>query len=325
MTGVPELAKIPVLPPPAVNLLRLLVDDGIGIDGLNEALRADAELAREVLQRVETDSGTTADTLGVALALADTRRIRKVAITLLLGKYLQGIQDIEACRRCWRHTLATAFLTEELAWACGLDEHHAYVAGLLHDAGRLGLLAIHPDEYRQVLAIIGENAYDILEEERTRFGMDHCEAGRQLAEAWQLPRDLIVIAGRHHDTPATKEIDLLHLTHLGCQMADTLGFGAVESSKSVSIDSIRQALPPAARDRLCANIEQLKQSLEWELAAYGASDIVTRPLPRIEEPVVNSVPGKTPLREENDGLSNLQIAIVCAVFFLIVTVLVVIR
>ncbi|MBI1788282.1 MAG: HDOD domain-containing protein [Acidobacteria bacterium] len=330
MIAVAELAKIPAFPPVAARLLQLLADDAVSTEALAEAIRMDPALTADILQRANSPLfgfESRIDSVQHALALLGTHRIRKIALTLLAGTYLQGVQTLEDHRRCWRHTLATAFLTEELAWACSMQEDMAYTAGLLHDIGRMGLLVAYPKEYGDLLKKARENAYDVLESERLLFGMDHCEAGRQLADTWRLPHDLIVIAGRHHDTPATREIDLLHLAHLGCRLADTLGYYVVEPAATLAVEEIKESLPEAARARFCPDIDHLKEALEAELAVYGASDAppkVPAPSPR-QEPEVEPEPVPTPPPVSKPGLTRSQIALACVVFLLVLLVVIVSR
>jgi HD-like signal output (HDOD) protein len=164
--------------------------------------------------------------------------------------------------------VACALLTEELAWTCMEQQDLAYTAGLLHDIGRLALLVARPEEYAGLLKAANDESIDVLDRERELFGMDHCEAGRQLAELWHLPKEFHVIAGRHHDAPTSSEVDLLFLVHLGCRFADTLGYAVVKSERTWTVEQIRAALPEAAQSRFHVDIDQMKASLEAELEMF---------------------------------------------------------
>ena len=102
-------------------------------------------------------------------------------------------------RRCWSHSLACGMFSQELATACFMKADEAYTAGLLHDIGRLGLLAAYPVEYANVLNVAVEYSFDVLHCERELFDIDHSEAGAWLAEQWKLPPELSVIAAHHHE------------------------------------------------------------------------------------------------------------------------------
>ncbi|MGH9718593.1 MAG: HDOD domain-containing protein, partial [Bryobacteraceae bacterium] len=229
-----DLSRIPAFPPVAAKLLHLLANGDAGVESMVETLRADPELSGQILQRAnspEIGLQSQASSLQQALTVLGAPRARKMVVTVATGSYLGVTSRFEELRRCWRHTLATAFLAEELAWACALHEGRAFTAGLLHDIGRLALFAAHPKQYAELLHVAAENAYDVLECEIEQFGMDHCEAGRQLVERWNLPLEIGVIAGRHHDTAPSDSLDLLTLVHLGCRLADSLGYEAVKAAR----------------------------------------------------------------------------------------------
>ena len=52
-----------------------------------------------------------------------------------------------AVRRCWRHSIACGLIARELAPAYGVSKEKAYTVGMLHDVGRLGMLASYPVKY----------------------------------------------------------------------------------------------------------------------------------------------------------------------------------
>ena len=76
-----------------------------------------------------------------ALALIGLDRARQLTLTVAAAAYTQGALRSNELRRCWEHTVATAFLADEIALACGgAFKDIAYTAGVMHDIGRLGLL-----------------------------------------------------------------------------------------------------------------------------------------------------------------------------------------
>jgi putative nucleotidyltransferase with HDIG domain len=268
--GLPALGQIPAFPPIAIRLLHLLGDDNVAISEILEPLRADPAFSAEILRRANSSLfgfNSRVSSLQHALVVLGLRRIRVLTITVATGIYLKRVLQIEELRRCWRHTLACALLTEELARACLVHVDLAYTAGLLHDVGRLGLLVARPEEYSQFLRNATAKAaapepFDLLDYEKETFGMDHCEVGNCLAAQWKLPQEFAMVTGRHHDRPYGNETDLLALVYLGCQLADTLGFSVVDTGRSLSFDQIREGLPEAARRRWLCDPGVLRERIE---------------------------------------------------------------
>jgi putative nucleotidyltransferase with HDIG domain len=175
-------------------------------------------------------------------------------------------------RRCWTHSLACALLSQELANACFLKGDEAYTAGLLHDIGRLGLLAAYPVEYANVLSVAVDYSFDVLHCERELFDIDHCEAGAWLAEQWKLPGELGAIAAHHHDQPSIgpgRQPDLTTIIQLGCQLADALDFGVIKTLRGPAPQEILERLPESVRGRFPADLEALKALVTERIQTIG--------------------------------------------------------
>ena len=108
---------------------------------------------------------------------------------------------------------------------------------------------------------------DFLDFEREQFGLDHAEAGRLLAETWELPEQFRIVAGRHHDPCEGTEVDLLRIVHVACRMADALGYGLVPPRAEIDMSAILETLPLAARKHLQLTEEALKAEIEERIHA----------------------------------------------------------
>ena len=132
--------------------------------------------------------------------------MKSLALTVALQAFLRAVPESEATRAAWRHSMACAFAAEELGAAYGQPREAAYMAGLMHDLGRFGLLAAYPGRGEGApVPVLYENGAAVLEEERRQFGMDHAQAGACLVQAWGLPEDFRAVAGHHHDEDAAAE------------------------------------------------------------------------------------------------------------------------
>lgn len=265
VTVLPErLQKIPPFPAVAARVLVLLSQPTPEIGNVAELITSDPTLAARVLKCVNSyEYGVKADVTNIrqAIALIGLNRTRQITTTAATAIYLKRLMTAELLR-CWHHSIATAVLCEEIARSCGTLMNLAYVAGIMHDLGRLGLLVAYPDEYARLIRNAEENSLELLEVEEQKFGINHAEAGRILTEAWNLPEEFRVINGRHHDPCNGSEFDLLSLVHISCRLANSLGF-AVVSRTQPAPEAIVDELPRHARanmqktrEELCALIEE---------------------------------------------------------------------
>jgi HD-like signal output (HDOD) protein len=269
------LSRIPAFPPIVLRLLNLLSNDDVGIKDLVALVSSDPAFSAQLLRVANSPLlgyHGQVDSLQSALVLLGLRRVRALTMTVATANHMKAALKVEELSRCWRHMLACALLTEELARSCSVFEDRAYTAGLLHDVGRLGLLLAHPAAYAEMLRDADRNALDLLDCERESLGMDHCEAGRALAKQWNLPGDFQIVAARHHDSQENYQLDLLTLVHLGCKLADSLGFWVVKPLQPRTVEEIQEGLPPALKDRIHIDEERWRELLDRRVQCYADPD-----------------------------------------------------
>lgn len=106
------------------------------------------------------------------------------------------------------HSLGVAGVSKILANKLGIrdkDTPDYYVAGLLHDFGKVVLTQFKPQEFRQALDMAADGNMPLFEAEQEIFGIDHAEIGGLLAESWKLPEALVDCIRNHHKPEAETE------------------------------------------------------------------------------------------------------------------------
>ncbi len=97
------------------------------------------------------------------------------------------------------HSLAVAGTSRLLAQKLGdADLNEAYIAGLLHDFGKIVFAQYFPDEFRIALEHASTGIALHLAE-REALGTDHTVAGSLLVEKWQFPPSLVAAIKDHHE------------------------------------------------------------------------------------------------------------------------------
>jgi putative nucleotidyltransferase with HDIG domain len=205
-----------------------------------------------------------------ALSILGLDRTRKLTVTLAAAVYSGGALRAAELRRCWRHTIATAVLADEVARRSGWFVESAYTAGMLHDIGRLGLLVAYPREYEATIRNAAERCLDLLDFERETFGIDHAEAGRWLAERWRLPEEFRVIAGRHHDACDGGPVTLLRVVHVACRLADYFGYDVTRPLQTQPLAAVVADLPAHVRDAVLRDREAIRAAVETAIFSHDA-------------------------------------------------------
>jgi putative nucleotidyltransferase with HDIG domain len=195
-------------------------------------------------------------------------RARDLSTVEAMSGYARLAPHHAELQRCWRHSLATAILATEIANRCGRSSKLVFTAGILHDIGHLGLLVAYPNRYTDYMTSGQVNYVDMLDFERTEFGIEHTEAGRLLAESWGLPDDILMVVGRHHDPCEGEELSPLRLIHCACELANVLGFALLPPSPDADVDWALGILPAASRARLRMQADELRDLVDRQMAKF---------------------------------------------------------
>lgn len=104
------------------------------------------------------------------------------------------------------HSLVTASLARMLCQKYAHDDTDpadCYMAGLLHDFGKVVFAQFLADEFRQALAMSLELSIPLHVAEQRIIGTDHTVVGGMLVEKWQFPKKLIDNICQHHSDIAS--------------------------------------------------------------------------------------------------------------------------
>jgi putative nucleotidyltransferase with HDIG domain len=102
--------------------------------------------------------------------------------------------------RLWQHSVAVGLVAKGL---CGLVRQEqylesAYLAGLLHDIGKIALDQCFADDYGPVVEAMAAGAV-CLDAEREILGVTHAEVGAMVAVQWHFPEAMVQAIRDHHD------------------------------------------------------------------------------------------------------------------------------
>lgn len=201
---------IPAFSNSVARVLQLSSDLNCSARELLEVVSTDPVLTMKILRLVNSayfGRSKRVTSLHQAMVTLGLNTLKNTALSLamlgVLPKKSRSGFDIDAL---WVHSLAASLAARRLALHLGLGRGEAedcFVAGLLHDVGKLVLAQFRPNEFAQALEQAAKNNTPPFEAEEAIFGVDHAAVGAALARRWELPPALADALAGHHNPDAT--------------------------------------------------------------------------------------------------------------------------
>ncbi len=194
-------AAFPAFSAGVSRLSRMAGDDNTGMDELADIIEREPGLA---LNCIRASGKMKYGSVGVVRCVKDsvmrlgTKEIRRVAISLGAMSRFNHLKVTVNWDRFWLHSLLVARLSDQIARAFRQASGMEYLAGLLHDAGKLVLEHYFPREFEQVLQRAWYSRRGHFIAEREVLGIDHAQIGAALCHALQLHPHVRTGVWYHH-------------------------------------------------------------------------------------------------------------------------------
>ncbi|MBE3027910.1 HDOD domain-containing protein [Janthinobacterium sp. GW458P] len=274
------IARLPAMPQILIKLIAHLQADDAGMPELAALIAKDAGMTSKILGVANSSAYHRQDkavSLEQSLVSLGTDMIKTLVISESVFQTFSsfphsGSTDLRAF---WKSSLSAAVMARALAKAMAYPHvEEAYLAGLLHNVGRLALLATAPKEYAFNFTARDDAALCAVEQRTLQI--THAEAGAWLIERWHLDSFLADSVLYHHEPLARLEashplIRIVRLAHVLCCHADDAGsITQAASLCGLEVEVLETLIGSAARQ-----VELAAQHLGIDLA--GADDIAVPP------------------------------------------------
>lgn len=160
------------------------------------------------------------ETITQAVTIIGVLQVRDLALALSVMDVFKGIPaSLVNMEQFWRHSLATGLAARLLATSqreASLERF--FVAGILHDVGRLVLYIRVPEISLELLEQCRSTGELLHRAERNRLGFDHADVGGYLLRRWKIPPRVAEPVERHHVCQKAeqypREASILHLADI---------------------------------------------------------------------------------------------------------------
>jgi putative nucleotidyltransferase with HDIG domain len=188
-------------------------------NALQELLHADQRYASQVAEVIRRDPSLTARLLrlvnsvyyGLSTPVNNIEEavfylgVRQIRQLVMVTPIIEDFQKLAGktpfpWRDFWQHCIGTAVLTREVVGALRPPNDEVdYVAGLVHDVGKIIMAATCPEHFEVLYCSAFDPATPLMERERRLLGLDHSELGAMYLRSHNLPDALAEVARFHHE------------------------------------------------------------------------------------------------------------------------------
>jgi len=184
-------------------LKELLSADQRYTSQIAEIIRRDPSLTSRLLRLVNSvyyGMAKPVKNIEEAVFYLGVRQIRQLAMVTPIIEDFQKLAENRAFpwRQFWRHCIATALMTREITDLMQTQDGEIdYVAGLIHDVGKIVMAAAFPEHFYEIYHRRAGTG-DLLQIEREVMGLDHAELGALYLRRQRLPEVFVDLVQYHH-------------------------------------------------------------------------------------------------------------------------------
>ena len=196
-----------------------------------DAIQKDPDLTARLLRLANSPFfgfASRLTTVGEAVSLLGIQQIQDMITASSVLEQFKGVPETFVNRESfWRHSLAVGIAARLLAMERRLPKPDKFfVAGLLHDVGRLVLLLQAPACAADAFALCQRDRLLLRDAEKRVLGYDHQQIAAELLQSWSYPPVLVQAVGHHH-TPALSVAKIeAAVVHVADHLVNAMALGS---------------------------------------------------------------------------------------------------
>lgn len=198
--------RMPSLPTTVTKVLEVCNRPDTSANDLNRVISLDPVLTGQVLKLINSAYYSLPNHIGSltrAIILLGINTVKNLALSTAVLGSMSREDSFHSLQMdaFWTHSLGVGVTAKALATHRGVESRmreEFFVAGLLHDLGKIPLNACYSQLYREALELAQEEKIPLNVAELRVLNLDHGEVGRMIGEKWQLNSELVELMAGHH-------------------------------------------------------------------------------------------------------------------------------
>lgn len=198
--NIEELSAMPAL---ALDVMAMVNDMTTSVHDIAQKVRLDQAMVSFLLKACNSPLyGVRQEVTNInrAINLLGYSTIKSILMSYFNRNLYQLSGKNEVKDSLWKHSVAVAVFARNLCSKLNMDPEDGYVAGLLHDIGKMVLYLDDSDKYGEIVRRVADKeSPDFLTAEKELLGMTHVETGYFLLEKWKFSQLLKDVVLYHHE------------------------------------------------------------------------------------------------------------------------------
>ena len=242
-----QLKSVPSMPTLYTAIMEELKYPDASVKRIGEIVAEDPGMTTKILQLVNSAFfGLPRQVSGPAQAtsLLGTETIQALVLSIDVfsqfeGPTVEGLAPESVQKHC-AETAAIAKLIAITEKATKEIADASFMAGFLHDVGKLILVQNMSDQYREVMVFMREKGVPLCEAERAVFGATHADVGAYLLGLWGLPESMVEATAFHHCPSKSFGDSFAPLTAV--HVANALAHGRYSEGRAAAVEELELEL-----------------------------------------------------------------------------------
>lgn len=200
---VSEVTQLASLPDIYYRLEEAINHPHMSLDHVGRIIGSDPNLAGRLLRIANSaffGYPGRFDDIGRAVTAVGTQQLKDLVLATTVVRLFKDMPvGRVSMRSFWEHSVACGIVARSIAtYRREANVERLYVAGLLHDVGRLLLFMRRPEIMRDLLSGAETEDRLLYQLEYEALGFDHAAVGGALLQVWHVPESLSEPVSWHH-------------------------------------------------------------------------------------------------------------------------------
>ncbi|MEL6107464.1 MAG: HDOD domain-containing protein [Planctomycetota bacterium] len=244
--------QLPPFPVTATQLVTEINRDQVEVPKITQLIECDPVISSKVLALANSPiycPSRPIATINHAVVILGFRSVSKLVLTIATSSVFadKNTPCLDARLRTLKESLAVATAARLVAERTGsVNADEAFLAGVMHDVGKLVLFNAAGEEYDELLKRHpGGNS---TAEERERFGATHPQLGSNCGASWGVPHDINIAISNHHESLNDVQDPLARMIVQAEVLARRWQVGFEGASPEAEDETLEDAVAPFVAD-----------------------------------------------------------------------------